>query len=65
MTVSIGMAVLLPQEGVPVDWSTLIKAADQQLYLAKQSGRDQCRCTVFATDLHTPARRALDGAASV
>jgi PleD family two-component response regulator len=39
VTVSLGMASILPAEGM--DASLLIRAADALLYRAKQSGRDR------------------------
>jgi len=41
LTVSIGMAVLEPGRDQAVEWPALLKAADQQLYLAKDAGRDR------------------------
>ncbi|MGI1945073.1 diguanylate cyclase [Shewanella glacialipiscicola] len=39
VTISAGVASIQPQNDVT--WQTLIEAADQQLYLAKQNGRNQ------------------------
>lgn len=57
LTVSIGIAVLARHESAAVTWVELVKAADQQLYLAKRNGRDQCRCVIF------PAEQEQAGAA--
>jgi len=47
LTFSIGMAVLEQGWDETVEWPALLKVADQQLYLAKDAGRDQCRCVAF------------------
>lgn len=48
LTFSIGMAVLEHDWSATVSWAALLKTADQQLYLAKEAGRDQCRLVPFA-----------------
>ena len=60
LTVSVGMAVLTRQEAAAASWAALVKAADQQLYLAKQNGRNQCRRQAFAAHSN-PAGSGLAG----
>lgn len=50
LSISVGMVVLRPEQATAANWAALIKTADQQLYLAKQEGRDQCRRTLFTAD---------------
>jgi PleD family two-component response regulator len=45
VTISLGVAVLgAPGTTTLIDAATLIAAADEALYRAKQSGRDQVQC---------------------
>ncbi|MEO8839102.1 MAG: GGDEF domain-containing protein [Herbaspirillum sp.] len=61
LTVSIGLAVLAHTQDGTTSWDQLIKAADQQLYLAKRNGRNQCQRTVFSTAHSLTGRRTMDG----
>lgn len=62
VTVSIGIAVLKQSQGGRASWDMLIKAADQQLYLAKKNGRNQCQRTIFTAARSLSGRRAMDDA---